>query len=77
MLQSHFVKLEVVVVAPMTVDKTANGIDVGVEHEGSAYVLAVSEIGSTPRESLRRPVGSIARHEDDIRRAPDRLFTGF
>lgn len=77
MLQSHFVALDVIVVAPLTVDKTANGIDVSVEHDGSTYVMAVSEIGSVRRESLRRPVGSLAAHEDDIRRALDRLFSGF
>ena len=41
--------------------------------------LLISVIGMTAirQTDLRRRVGSAAEHEDDIRRALDRLFTGF
>lgn len=77
MIQSHFEELDVVVVAPLATDKAANGVDVGIDHDGNGFVLALSELGSVPRHALGRAVGSLAPHEDDIRRALDRLFTGF
>lgn len=77
MIQSHYVELDVVVVAPLATDKLANGVDLGIDHGGSGFVLALSEMGSIPRRSLGRPLGSLADHEDAIRRALDRLFSGF
>ncbi len=77
MIQSHFIELDVVVVAPLATDKAANGVDIDVGYEDSGFVLALSELGSVPRQSLGRTVGSLTPHEDDIRRALDRLFTGF
>jgi len=40
-------------------------------------VLVVTELASMRGEHLKRRVGSLLAHEDDIRRALDRLFTGF
>lgn len=77
MIQSHFVELDVVLVAPLATDKAANEIDVGVDHAGDAFILALSELGSVRRQILGRTVGSLAHHEDTIRRALERLFTGF
>ncbi len=77
MIQSHFVELDVLIVAPLTTDKLANGIDVALDHDDREFVLALSELGSVPRHSLGRPQGSVMRHEDTIRRALDRLFSGF
>lgn len=80
-LQSHYVNgLETKVVAPLhaaalneklpglSVEMTINGIDV---------VLVVSELAHLPGGRLRQRVGSLLAHEDDMRRALDRLFTGF
>lgn len=77
MIQSHFIEQEVVVVAPLATDKAATGVDIDVDYADSGFVLALSEIGSVPRPSLGRSLGSLAPHEDDIRRALDLLFTGF
>ena len=77
MIQSHFVELDVVLVAPLATDKAANGIDVGVDHGGEGFVLALSELGSVPLRTLGRVIGNLAHHEDTIRRALDRLFSGF
>jgi len=77
MIQSHFVEQEVVVVAPLATDKAATGVDIDVSYADDGFVLALSELGSVPRQRLGRTLGSLASHEDDIRRALDRLFTGF
>ena len=77
MIQSHFIEQEVVVVAPLATDKATTGIDIDVDYADGGFVLALSEIGSVPRTLLGRTLGSLASHEDHIRRALDRLFSGF
>jgi toxin CcdB len=77
MIQSHFVDLESVVVAPMETDKPTSGVDIAVEHGDGEFVLALSELGAVERPSLGRPLGSLRDLEDDIRRALDKLFSGF
>ncbi len=77
MIQSHFVDLESVVVAPMETDKPTSGVDIAVEHGEGGFVLALSELGAVERQSLGRPLGSLRNLEDDIRRALDKLFSGF
>lgn len=52
-------------------------VSLPVEFEGKPYLLMLSELGAVDRQRLNRPVGSLAAREDDIRRALDRLFTGF
>ncbi|HZW15819.1 MAG TPA: hypothetical protein VFF66_06150 [Brevundimonas sp.] len=52
-------------------------VSLRVAFEGDPFVLLLSEIGAVDRRSTTRPAGSLARYEDDIRRALDRLFTGF
>lgn len=75
MIQSHFI--EQAVVAPLVVDKVTTGVDIDVDHDGNGFVLALSELGSVHRQALGRTVGSLTSQEDDIRRALDRLFSGF
>jgi hypothetical protein len=41
------------------------------------YTLSLAELAVMDAKPLSVRVGSIAEHEDDIRRALDRLFTGF
>ncbi len=48
-----------------------------VDIEGSTYVLLTQELTAVARSELRRPVGSLATHRDDIRRALDILLVGF
>ena len=76
-LQSHYLPLETVVVAPIVIDATSLGLDIPVTVEGRELHIAISELGNIPSAPLRRVVADLAAHEDDIRRALDRLFTGF
>ncbi len=48
-----------------------------VRHEGREYLHALPLLGTISRSRLKRPVGSIREHRDDITRALDWLFFGF
>jgi hypothetical protein len=37
----------------------------------------MAELGNVPTRTLGRARANLSEHEDDIRRALDRLFTGF
>lgn len=80
-LQSHYLAaLNTVVVAPLVrikADRTSSQAAVPVSFKGIDYLLDVGLIANIELRALRRSVGSIAAYEDDIRRALDRLFTGF
>ncbi|MFZ5669232.1 MAG: CcdB family protein [Pseudomonadota bacterium] len=76
-IQSHFVELDTVLVAPLVTDKSGNAIDISVDHAKESFTLALSELGAVARRALGRARGSLTDHEDDIRRALDRLFSGF
>lgn len=79
-LQSHYLDgFDTVVIAPM-IDAAARvptRVDVFVEFEGRRLLVAVSELTSTALAGHLRIIGDLKTHEDDIRRALDRLFTGF
>jgi toxin CcdB len=79
-LQSHWLEpLQTVVVAPLVNDasRVLGHPDIPVDFEGETFVLAVSELAAVQRRLLRERVGSLYDLEDQIRRALDRLFTGF
>jgi toxin CcdB len=79
-LSSHHLRgFSEVIVAPAVNDATriVGELEIPVEIEGEALTLLVSELFSLTATTLRRRVESLAEHEDDIRRALDRLFTGF
>lgn len=79
-LQSHHLNpIDTVVVAPMVRDaQTALApLDAPLEFNGELLVIAIAEIGVVGRNLLRRKVGDASAHEDAIRRALERLFTGF
>lgn len=78
-LQSHHLKpVDSIVVAPLfRNERPLSEVDIPLTFRDEDLVLLVSEVGSIDRSSLRRPPGSLAAHEDAIRRALDRLFTGF
>jgi toxin CcdB len=67
------------VVAPLVNDsqRTVPGLELDIEMNGEPLVLVISEFAGVEGQALRRRVGSLGAHEDDIRRALDRLFTGF
>jgi toxin CcdB len=76
-LQSHYIDLKSVVVAPLVRDKLATSVEIAIEIEGEALVLALTELGSIWASSLRAPVADLTAKEYDIHRALDRLFKGF
>jgi len=75
----HLLDLSEVVVAPAVNDanRTVGDLEVGVEIAEKSLTLVISELFSLSANALRQRAGSLAEHEDDIRRALDRLFTGF
>jgi toxin CcdB len=79
-LQSHYLDdFDTVVIAPM-IEATARvptRVDVLAEFEGRRLLIAVSELTSTALAGHLRVIGNLKAQEDDIRRALDRLFTGF
>jgi toxin CcdB len=75
----HLLDLSEVVVAPAVNDaeRAVGDLEVRVEIAGEPLTLVVSELFSVSATILRRRAGSLAQQEDAIRRALDRLFTGF
>ena len=80
-VQSQFYdETPTILVAPllkMPMQAVLTRVSLRVEFRGDPFVLLPSEIGAIDRRPPTRPAGSLARYEDDIRRALDRLFTGF
>ena len=79
-LQSHHLNvLDTVIVAPLIMDagRPLAPFDVPIYLNSETLVLAVAELGGIWRGSLRRPVADLSPHEDRIRPALDKLFTGF
>lgn len=78
-LSSHHVRsLSSVIVAPAVNDAAfLSDLEVPVEILDEPLTLVVSELFSLSTTALRQRAGSLVEHEDDIRRALDRLFTGF
>lgn len=56
---------------------TITKVTLSVVHDRVSYILMLSELGAIDRRVASAVRGSLADHEDDIRRALDRLFTGF
>lgn len=52
-------------------------VSLTVSYERQPYILMLSELGAIGRPTAAVVRGSLAAHEDDIRRGLDRLFTGF
>jgi toxin CcdB len=79
-LSSHLVMgFDDAVVAPLVNDSqaTVGALEMEIDFAGEGLVLVVSELASMAGRNLRRRIGSVTHHEDGIRRALDRLFTGF
>jgi len=79
-LQSHHLEpLDTVLPAPLVNDakRSVNPVDLAIEFGGQALVLILAEVAGVPKQGLGRAVGSVIDREDEIRRALDRLFTGF
>lgn len=79
-LSSHHLRnFSEAIVAPAVNDATriVGELEIPVEIEGQALTLLISELFSLTADTLRQRAGSLVEREDDIRRALDRLFTGF
>lgn len=81
-LQSHmFGALDTVVVAPLMRMTSENAelskVWVEVDVSDERLMIDVALLANLERRMLNRRITSLAAHEDAIRRALDRLFTGF
>jgi toxin CcdB len=80
-LQSHLLDaVPTILVAALLIDdgrSAYSGASVRIAFQGSDYILSVPEMAAADAALLREAVGSVAEHEDAIRRALDRVFTGF
>lgn len=80
-VQSHlYDEGPTVLVAPlfrMPGEAVLTKVTLSVDHQGETFVLMLSELAALDRRSLGAVSGSLADREDDIRRALDRLLTGF
>lgn len=80
MLQSHLLQsAHTAVVAPVQrgPDPAVTLTSVPFRFRRQTLMILVGELASLDAQSLGRPISSVADHEDEIRRALDRLFTGF
>ncbi|WP_312161844.1 CcdB family protein [Phenylobacterium sp.] len=80
-LQSHLLAAApTTLVAPLIVDDGRSGyseISALVPFDGRRFIVLVAELGAVDTRLLTTPLGDLSTHEDAIRRALDRLFTGF
>jgi len=79
-LQSHHLDpLRTVLLAPLVNDaqRTVSSVDIAIEFRGKELVLVVAEVAGVKREPFGRVLGSVRDHEEPIRRALERLLTGF
>lgn len=81
LMQSHFLdEMPTALVAPLIREPRSGDftrVSVAVVLDGETLQLSLAELAPIARAELRRPVGNLKDSEDDIRRALDRLFTGF
>lgn len=80
-LQSHLLEaIPTIVVAPMLLAenrKPYTRVSTLVVFEGERFIVSTAELVATDAKRLTALVGDLRDQEDDIRRALERLFTGF
>ena len=80
-LQSHLIAASnLTVVAPLLRSDGQSAFtltSVPVRFAEEDYILLAAELTSIDSQHLRRAVGNLSSYEDAIRRALDRVFTGF
>ncbi len=79
-LSSHLLpRFQDVIVAPLINDAKHRvpELELVFEVGGDKLTLSITELSVLRARDLKARTGSLAAHEDDIRRALDRLFTGF
>ena len=75
----HATGLTEVMVAPVLRGRTVavSAFEIPLERDGDVLLISVTGMTAVRQTDLRRRAGSVVEHEDAIRRALDRLFTGF
>lgn len=80
-MQSHFLEsMHTALVAPLIREPKSGDftrVSVAVRLGDEVLHLSLAEMAPIRQSQLKHSVGDIRGHEDDIRRALDRLFTGF
>lgn len=79
-MSSHFLDdvTETIVAPVFARRKTAmSGVEIRVNVDGADLLIVLTGLAAVRTGSLKQRQGSLLAHEDDIRRAIDRLFTGF
>ena len=81
LMQSHFVdEMPSALIAPLIRESRSGDftrVSVAVQLNDEPLHLSLAEMAPIARSELKRLIGSLRPYEDDIRRALDRLFTGF
>jgi len=81
LMQSHFVdEMPSAQIAPFIRQRRSGDftrVSVSVKLDDETLHLSLAEMAPIARSGLKRSTGSLLPYEDDIRRALDRLFTGF
>jgi len=81
LMQSHFLdEMPTALIAPLIREPRSGDftrVSVAVVLNDEALHLSLAEMAPIARSALKRPLGTLKEAEDDIRRALDRLFTGF
>ena len=80
-MQSHFVdEMPTALIAPLIREPRSGDftrVSITVRFNDDTLYLSLAEMAPIIRSDLKRSVGDLKPYEDDIRRALDRLFTGF
>ncbi len=75
----HATGMTEAIVAPVMRGRTTpvTAFEIPFEDGGDVLLIGITGMTAIRQVDLRRRVGNLADHEDAIRRALDRLFTGF
>ncbi len=80
-MQSHFLdEMTTTLIAPLVREPRSgefSRVSVAIEFDGEALHASLAEMAPILRASLRQAIGNASAYEFAIRRALDRLFTGF
>ena len=81
LMQSHFVEeMPTALIAPLIREPRSGDftrVSILIRLNDEPLHLSLPEMAPALRSELKRAVGDLKRYEDEIRRALDRLFTGF
>lgn len=81
LMQSHFMdEMPTALIAPLIHEPRSGDfsrVSVAARLNDDDLYLSLAEMAPITRSELKRPVGTLKPYQDNIRRAIDRLFTGF